>query len=73
MKESDSRSQLHTLVGNEMRLRKRVDMYGGKVPHHVEEHEKAKKELEQFLKDNPSMVEHVETVEDHFLKKLYSQ
>jgi hypothetical protein len=70
MKENSLRSQLHTLVGNEMRLGKRADMYGG-VLHHVEAHKKAEKELEKFLKENPSMVDHVETVEEHFRKKLY--
>lgn len=71
MEQSDLRSQLHTLVGNEMRADKRSNMYGG-VAHHVEAHEKAKKELEQFLKENPSMEEHLETVEEHFFKQLYS-
>jgi hypothetical protein len=66
------RSQLHTLVGNEMKLGKRSEMSGG-VSFHVEAHKKAKKELEKFLEDNPSMDEHLETVEDHFLKNLYSQ
>ena len=68
--DANLRSQLHTLVGNEMRLEKRADMYGG-VSHHVEEHKKAKKELDDFLKENPSMMEFVEEVEEHFLRQLY--
>jgi len=67
---SNLRAMLHTLVGSEMRLGKRADMYGG-VGHHVEEHRKAEKELENFLKENPSMLEFVEEVEEHFAKQLY--
>lgn len=70
--EPSLRSQLHTLVGNEMKLEKRVDMRGGKIPHHVENHKNAKAELQNFLKENPSMGEHLETVKEHFFKKLYS-
>lgn len=65
------RSQLHTLVGNEMKLGKRADMYGG-APHHMEAHKKAEDELEKFLKENPSMIDLVEDVEEHFRKQLYS-
>ena len=71
MEDKNLRHQLHTLVGNEMRLGKRADMNGGLVPHHVEAHKKAEDELEKFLKENPSMNEHVETVQEHFLKQLY--
>jgi len=70
MEEKSLRSQLHTLVGNEMRLGKRANMYGG-VPHHVEAHKKAEEELEKFLKENPSMMECIEDVEEHFRKQLY--
>jgi hypothetical protein len=63
-------SQLHTLVGNEMKLEKRADMSGG-AEHHVKAHKNAKMELEKFLKQNPSMSEYVEKIEDHFLKQLY--
>lgn len=70
MEQKNLRSQLHTLVGNEMRLEKRSNMYGG-VSHHVEAHKKAKDELEKFLKENPSMEDHVETIEEHFRKQLY--
>ena len=69
MEEESLRSQLHTLVGAEMRLEKR-NMYG--VARHEEEHKKAKEELENFLKQNPSMMDCVEEVEEHFLKQLYS-
>ncbi len=68
--EDNLRSQLHTLVGNEMKLGKRADMYGG-VEWQVEEHKKAKQALEAFLQQNPSMYEFVEEVEDHFYKQLY--
>jgi hypothetical protein len=64
------RATLHTLVGNEMKLGKRADMHGG-VDWQVEEHKKAEKELEMFLLQNPSMLEFVEEVEEHFLKRLY--
>ena len=64
------RSQLHALVGNEMRLGKRANMYGG-APHHVKAHKKAEDELEKFLNENPSMMEFVEDVEEHFRKHLY--
>ena len=64
------RSMLHTLVGNAIRLGKRADMSGG-VSWQVEEHQKAEQELENFLTQNPSMIEFVEQVEDHFLKQLY--
>lgn len=70
MEQKSVRSQLHTLVGKEMRLGKRANMYGG-VLHHVEAHEKAEIALEKFLKENPSMVDHVEAVEGHFTKNLY--
>jgi hypothetical protein len=63
------RKQLHTLVGNEMRLGKRADMSGG--AHHMEEHEKAEKKLKKFLKDNPSMEKYLDEVEEHFYKQLY--
>jgi hypothetical protein len=69
MKEKSLRSLLHTLVGNEMRLGKRANMYGG-VTHHVEAHKKAENELEKFLEENPSMMDRVETVEEHFRKQL---
>ena len=63
MEEKSLRSQLHTLVGAEMRLEKRANMYGAK--HHEEEHK-------IFLEKNPSMMDCVEEVEEHFLKQLYS-
>lgn len=63
------RATLHTLVGNEMKLGKRADMYGG-VGHHVEEHKKAEQELEMFLLKNPSMLEFVEEVEAYFMNRL---
>ena len=66
----EKRHLLHTLVGNEMKLGKRADMYGG-VGHHVEEHKKAEQELDNFLRQNPEMVEFVEAVEEHFAKQLY--
>ena len=64
------RKQLHTLVGNAMRLEKRADMYGD-VEHHVKAHKEAERELENFLKQNPSMLDYVEDVERHFSKELY--
>jgi hypothetical protein len=70
MEEKSLRSQLHTLVGAEMRLEKRANMYGAK--HHEEEHKKAKEDLKIFLEKNPSMMDCVEEVEEHFLKQLYS-
>lgn len=70
MEEESLRSQLHTLVGAEMRLEKRASMYGGS--RHEEEYKKAKEELKNFLKQNPSMMDYVEEVEEHFLKQLYS-
>lgn len=69
MEENELRLQLHTLVGNEMRSKKRADMYG--APHHIEAHEQAETELKKFLNENPSMMEHLEVVEEHFLKQLY--
>ena len=66
--DSNLRAMLHTLVGNEMKSGKRADMHGS---HHVEEHKKAEKELENFLSQNPSMLEFVEEVEEHFMKQLY--
>lgn len=65
------RKQLHTLVGNEMRLEKRVNMYGGDA--HKSAHNEAKRELEAFLRDNPLMMDYVEDVEEHFSKRLYEQ
>ena len=65
------RSQLHTLVGNEMRLGKRVGMTG--ASHHEEEHKKAEKAVEDFLKMNPSMEEYRDEVEDHFTKLLFKE
>lgn len=67
--EEGLRSQLHTLVGNEMRLGKRVGMTG--ASHHEEEHKKAEKAVEDFLRMNPSMEEYRDKVEDHFTKLLF--
>lgn len=67
--ERSLRAQLHTFVGKEMRAEKLANMWD--APHHVEAHKKAKEELEQFLRENPSMEEHLEAVEEHFLKELY--
>jgi hypothetical protein len=69
MEEESLRSQLHTLVGAEMRLEKRASMYG--VSRHEEEHKKAKEDLKNFLEKNPTMMDCVEDVEKHFLRKLY--
>ena len=63
------RKQLHTLVGNEMKLGKKADMGG--AAHHKEEHKKAEKELKDFLRDNPSMEKYQDEVEEHFYKQLY--
>ena len=63
------RKQLHTLVGNEMKLGKKADMGG--AAHHKEEHKKAEKELKDFLNDNPSMEKYQDEVEEHFYKQLY--
>ena len=67
--EEGLRSQLHSLVGNEMRLGKRANMTG--ASNHVEEHEKAEKAVEDFLRKNPSMEEYRDKVEDHFTKLLF--
>jgi hypothetical protein len=67
--EENLRSQLHTLVGNEMRLGKRADMTG--ASHHEEEHKKAENELNDFLRNNPSMMDDFDKVVDHFMKQLY--
>lgn len=67
--EGNLRSQLHTLVGNEMRLGKRVGMTG--ASHHEEEHKKAEKAVEDFLRMNPSMEEYRDKIEDHFTKLLF--
>jgi hypothetical protein len=67
--EESLRSQLHTLIGNEMRLGKRVGMT--RASHHEEEHKKAEKAVEDFLKKNPSMEEYRDEVEDHFTKLLF--
>jgi hypothetical protein len=69
--EENLRSRLHTLVGNEMRLGKRADMTG--ASHHEEEHKKAEKELNNFLKNNPSMMNDFDTVTDHFMKQLFKE
>jgi hypothetical protein len=67
--EENLRGQLHTLVGSKMRLEKRADMTG--APHHIEEYEKAEKELNNFLRNNPSMMDDFDKVTDHFMKLLY--
>jgi hypothetical protein len=67
--EESLRSQLHTLVGNEMRLGKRVGMTG--ASNHAEEHKKAEKAVEDFLRMNPSMEDYRDEVEDHFTKLLF--
>jgi hypothetical protein len=67
--EGNLRSQLHSLVGNEMRLGKRVGMTG--ASHHAEEHKKAEKAVEDFLRMNPSMEEYRDKVEDYFTKLLF--
>jgi hypothetical protein len=69
--EENLRAKLHTLVGNEMKLEKRASMSG--APHHEEEHRQAKQALVDFLRQNPSMNEFLETVENHFLDKLYEE
>ena len=68
--EENLRQQLHTLVGDAMRLGKRADMTG--APHHEAAYEEAERKLNSFLRNNPSMNEYLETVENHFIKKLYS-
>jgi hypothetical protein len=65
------RKQLHTLVGNEMKLGKKADMSG--ADHHKEDHKKAEKELKDFLKDNPSMEKYQDEVEEHFYKLLFEE
>jgi hypothetical protein len=65
------RKQLHTLVGNEMKLGKKADMGG--AAHHKEDHKKAEKELKDFLKDNPSMEKYQDEVEEHFYKLLFEE
>jgi hypothetical protein len=62
-------SQLYTLISNEMRLGKRANMTG--ASHHIEEHEKAEKAVENFLRMNPSMEEQRDRIEDHFYKQLF--
>ena len=69
--EEGLRSQLHSLVGNEMRLGKRVGMTG--ASHHEEEHKKAEKAVEDFLRMNPSMEEYRDEVEDYFTKLLFRE
>jgi hypothetical protein len=71
------RQKLHALIGNEMRLGKRADMSG--ASHHTEEHKKAEKEYEDFLrssdyyKNNAEAAEKViDAVTDHFTKQLYN-
>jgi hypothetical protein len=64
------RGMLHTLVGNARRLEKKADNYGG-VSHHVDAYKKAEQELAIFLKQNPSMMEFLDDVEDHFMNQLY--
>jgi hypothetical protein len=64
------RKELHTLVGSEMRLGKRANMSGAE--HHTEEHKKAEKKLNAFLRDNPSMEKYLDEVEEHFYKQLYN-
>ena len=64
------RKELHTLVGSEMRLGKRANMSG--AAHHIEEHEKAEKKLNAFLKNHPSMEKYLDEVEEHFYKQLYN-
>jgi hypothetical protein len=70
------RQKLHALIGNEMRLGKRADMSG--ASHHTEEHKRAEKEYEDFLrssdyyKNNAEAAEKViDAVTDHFTKQLY--
>jgi hypothetical protein len=65
------RKQLHTLVGNEMKLGKKADMSG--ADHHKEDHKKAEKELKDFLKDNPSMEKYQDEVEEHFYELLFEE
>ena len=69
------RGKLHTLVGKVMRLEKRMEMRGftsdDKDVHFVREYEEAEMELEEFLQKHPSMNNHLEEVEDHFIKQLY--
>lgn len=52
-----------------MRLGKRVGMTG--ASNHAEEHKKAEKAVEDFLRMNPSMEDYRDEVEDHFTKLLF--
>jgi len=54
-----------------MRLGKRADMTG--YSHHEEEHKKAEKAVEDFLRKNPSMEEYRDKVEDYFTKLLFKE
>jgi hypothetical protein len=69
------RGKLHTLVGKVMKLEKRMEMRGftsdDKDVPFVREYEEAEMELEEFLQKHPSMNNHLEEVEDHFIKQLY--
>ncbi|OQA37923.1 MAG: hypothetical protein BWY51_00992 [Parcubacteria group bacterium ADurb.Bin316] len=63
------RSQLHTLIGNRERAEKRWTFTFNSEAEGL--YKKAKKDVEDFLKEHPEMKPFVETVEDHFYKILY--
>jgi len=64
------RSDLHTLIGTEMRAEKIADNSGG-AEHHVAAYEEAAKATKEFLRQHPEMMSAAEEITDHFLQKLY--
>ena len=64
------RSKLHTLIGLREKAEKRFNMMGN--PKAEMEYLQYKKEVEDLLKEHSELESAVETVEDYFLKQLYS-
>jgi thiamine kinase-like enzyme len=63
------RGELHTLIGLRERLEKRNSFMPN--PETERKLKKAEEEVEEFLEKHPELKDQVETIEDHFTKKLY--
>jgi len=65
---TNPRIELHTLIGQRERAEKRWNMGN---PNAEKDYLLYKKQVEDLLKKHPELENAAETVEDHFIKKLY--
>ncbi len=64
------RFTLHHLIGERERAEKGANMGN---PKRAADHERYKKEVDDFLQLHPELKGEVEKIEDHFYKELYEK